>query len=165
MTGFIYAIGNADGLVKIGWSSNPRSRLSKINSDTSSPCALLGYVEGTREQEAALHLLLSGERAHAEWYRRGPAVSLFVSALPKPATPAPRVTIGAASALAQYRASAGLTMQALAAKLGVDKSAVCKWEARKVPAERVRQIEAMTGIPASVLRPDIFQPQPQGEAA
>lgn len=82
MTGYVYAIENAVGLVKIGWSTEPKRRLSKINSDTSSPCKLIGYVEGTLEQEATLHRLLRPEVEHREWFRRGPLVNAFIKRLP-----------------------------------------------------------------------------------
>lgn len=67
--------------------------------------------------------------------------------------------------ITRYRRDNAMTLEAFGKLVGVGRAAVCKWEARKVPAERVRQIEAVTGIPATTLRPDIFQPQPQGEAA
>ena len=38
----------------------------------------------------------------------------------------------------------------------VDKSTVLRWERGKITAERAVQVEAMTGIPRSSLRPDIF---------
>lgn len=38
-----------------------------------------------------------------------------------------------------------------------DKSVVLRWEQRGVTAERAVAIEAATGIPRHVLRPDIFQ--------
>jgi transcriptional regulator with XRE-family HTH domain len=67
--------------------------------------------------------------------------------------------------LTKYRADHGLTLEEFGKLVGVGRAAVCKWEAGKVPAERVRQIEAVTGIPASTLRPDIFAPMAQGQAA
>ena len=49
-------------------------------------------------------------------------------------------------------AAAGLSP--LAKKLGITKQAVSKWP--QVPAIRVLQVEAITGIPRKELRPDIF---------
>ena len=46
-------------------------------------------------------------------------------------------------------------MQArIAAHLGLSRSAIVKW--RRVPAERVVDVEAITGIPRQHLRPDLF---------
>jgi hypothetical protein len=39
----------------------------------------------------------------------------------------------------------------------VDKSTVLRWERGKITAERAVQIETVTGIPRSSLRPDIFK--------
>lgn len=45
---------------------------------------------------------------------------------------------------------------ALAAKLGITKSAVSQWE--RVPAEHVLNVERLTGVSRHVLRPDVFGP-------
>ncbi len=45
----------------------------------------------------------------------------------------------------------------LARKLGVSPQAVSAWRARgRVPAERVLQIEQLTGVSRHMLRPDIY---------
>lgn len=45
---------------------------------------------------------------------------------------------------------------ALAAALGCHRTAIVKW--RRVPAERVPAVSALTGIPRHVLRPDMWEP-------
>jgi DNA-binding transcriptional regulator YdaS (Cro superfamily) len=40
--------------------------------------------------------------------------------------------------------------------LGVSRQSVYKWVYRRVPAERVAEVEWVTGIPRERLRPDIF---------
>ena len=62
-----------------------------------------------------------------------------------------------------YRKLAGLTQTELAEQLGLKASAICKWEAGRVPAERVIDVERVTGIPRHELRPDVYPPE--GEAA
>lgn len=60
----------------------------------------------------------------------------------------------------------GLTKAAAA--LAIDNpSVVANWRARRrVPAERVLEVESLTGISRHELRPDIFGPAPKsGEAA
>lgn len=42
----------------------------------------------------------------------------------------------------------------LARGLGITRSAVHQWE--RVPAERVVDVERITGIPRALLRPDLF---------
>jgi len=59
------------------------------------------------------------------------------------------------TALANYRKTHGLTLQALADKLRVNKSTVLRWERRTVPPERVPQLEKLTGIPRKLLN-DLF---------
>ena len=49
--------------------------------------------------------------------------------------------------------SAG-SINALARKLGISGQAVQQW--RRVPAERVVEVEKATGVPRAQLRPDIF---------
>ena len=44
---------------------------------------------------------------------------------------------------------------ALARGLGISHQAVAQWE--RVPAERVAEVERITGIPREQLRPDIFR--------
>ena len=50
---------------------------------------------------------------------------------------------------------------ALAQKLGISQPSVSNWN--RVPAERVSAVEAVTGVPRLVLRPDLFADQPLGE--
>lgn len=51
----------------------------------------------------------------------------------------------------------------LAAELGISPSAISMW--RRVPVERVLEIERLTGISRHELRPDVFGPEPTAEAA
>lgn len=44
----------------------------------------------------------------------------------------------------------------LAKKLNVHKSLVTRWVKGRVPAERVLEVERVTGIPRERIRPDIF---------
>jgi DNA-binding transcriptional regulator YdaS (Cro superfamily) len=46
------------------------------------------------------------------------------------------------------------TVAALARKLGITRAAIHQWA--RVPAERVLQVEAVTGISRTVLRPDLY---------
>ena len=50
------------------------------------------------------------------------------------------------------------TQAALAEKLGVTAQAVTNWRRNGVPAERVLDIERVTGVPRHELRPDIYPP-------
>jgi DNA-binding transcriptional regulator YdaS (Cro superfamily) len=59
--------------------------------------------------------------------------------------------------LEQAIAAAG-SMTALAIALGVTPQSVAGWD--QVPAERCLAVEAATGVPRHVLRPDIYGPHP-----
>lgn len=48
-----------------------------------------------------------------------------------------------------------MTLAELSRRLGITRGAVAQWKA-KIPAERVLQIEKVTGIDRSILRPDLF---------
>lgn len=60
------------------------------------------------------------------------------------------------SPLTQYRKANGQSLEALARTLGVDKSTLWRWEAGRVPVDRLSDIEAATRISRRELRPDIF---------
>lgn len=62
------------------------------------------------------------------------------------------------SPLRRHRETQGILLDALAEKLGVNKSTLWRWEEGQVPAERVLQVEGITGISRHVLRPDVYGP-------
>lgn len=51
-----------------------------------------------------------------------------------------------------------MRMESAAAKVGATKSTWSRWEngVEKIGVGKVRALETLTGIPSSVLRPDIF---------
>lgn len=58
------------------------------------------------------------------------------------------------SALQKAVAAVG-SITALAQRLGISKQAVSMWT--RVPAERAQEIEAVTGVPRHILRPDLWE--------
>lgn len=52
----------------------------------------------------------------------------------------------------------GLKMASVARALNVNKSAVTRWVRGRVPAEKVLDVERVTGISRSQLRPDLYPP-------
>jgi DNA-binding transcriptional regulator YdaS (Cro superfamily) len=67
--------------------------------------------------------------------------------------------------LRQYFEEERGRMSRLAEAIGVTPEAVSQWAASRVPAERVHQVESVTGIPARELRPDMFEGVKPSEAA
>ncbi len=65
-----------------------------------------------------------------------------------------------------WRLGAGKTTEAAAREVGVTVAMWNRWEnqRRKIPAERVLDIERMTGVSQFNLRPDVFG-SPEGEVA
>lgn len=58
--------------------------------------------------------------------------------------------------LATFLRDKGTKPSSLATKLGLNKSTVSRW--KRIPAERVLQVEKATGIPREEIRPDIYPP-------
>jgi DNA-binding transcriptional regulator YdaS (Cro superfamily) len=50
----------------------------------------------------------------------------------------------------------GLRLADLARLAGVDKGTATRWDQGRIPAERVLDIEQMTGVSRSDLRPDLY---------
>lgn len=56
------------------------------------------------------------------------------------------------------------TQDALAAALGIRSASISGWRKRgKVPSERCREIETLTGVSCHRLRPDVFGPARDSE--
>jgi len=53
----------------------------------------------------------------------------------------------------------GLKLIDVSRGLGVDKATVSRWAQKRIPAERVLDIERLTGIPRHDLRPDLYPKQ------
>jgi DNA-binding XRE family transcriptional regulator len=151
MSGFVYAIGDETGRVKIGWSADPLRRLNKISSDCSSTVTLFGLVPATKGQEAEIQSLLKPWKANREWFRFEGPVKAFVDMLSRP-EPRP---IAAAHPLKTFRKKHNppLSQEDLASLLGVDRVTVARWELQHRFPERKfwKAIEDVTGISISDL--------------
>lgn len=53
-------------------------------------------------------------------------------------------------------ADKGMSIPALADELGLNKTSVWRWNEKRVPIERLIEVERVTGIRRELLRPDIF---------
>jgi hypothetical protein len=82
MSGFVYAIAADDGLVKIGYTSNLRQRLSHLRANNARRLTPIGAIKATLYQEATLHQLLAEDNEKGEWFRRGYLTEHFLSKLP-----------------------------------------------------------------------------------
>lgn len=64
------------------------------------------------------------------------------------------------SPLRRYREGQQQTLEALGALFAINKSTMMRWEEGRVPAERVLEVERVTGVSRHELRPDIYGPSP-----
>jgi DNA-binding transcriptional regulator YdaS (Cro superfamily) len=53
-------------------------------------------------------------------------------------------------------------VRALARLLGIDHASILRW--KRVPAERLIEVERVTNVPRESLRPDLFRQPPKREA-
>lgn len=127
MSGFVYAIAAGD-LVKIGWSATPQVRLTKIRSDSSKPCTLLGYVAASLEQEAELHSLLAPWREHGEWFRCEGAVRHLIDIMPLGDAVKRRRRGRSGNALREWREANGLSATECGKRVGVSHAAISRAE-------------------------------------
>jgi DNA-binding transcriptional regulator YdaS (Cro superfamily) len=65
--------------------------------------------------------------------------------------------------LNDYLSERGATAR-LAHEIGVSHAAVRQWADSRVPAERVLDVERVTGVSRHTLRPDVFGPAPDRES-
>jgi hypothetical protein len=67
---FVYFLQRgAGGPVKIGYSTNLKKRISKLQTGCAEKLDLLCALEGDRLQETSLHSQFQTERLHGEWFR------------------------------------------------------------------------------------------------
>lgn len=62
-----------------------------------------------------------------------------------------------------WREIHNVAVKDLAQRVGVQSSAICKWERGKVSSKKALRLHQATGIPLHVLRPDIY-PAPEKAA-
>ena len=75
--GFVYFIQEEEtGRIKIGFSEkHPNGRLKDFQTGNSNKLNLLGYIEGTYEDESNLHREFYEERGNGEWFEPSPRLN------------------------------------------------------------------------------------------
>lgn len=81
MIGFCYAMESPDRF-KFGWSEDPRARVYGVKTSAREPITLIGYVHGSRTQEALMHELLRAHRIEGEWYVKNPVTRKVAALFP-----------------------------------------------------------------------------------
>lgn len=72
--GFVYFVQAGDGAIKIGYSDNPRRRLSDLQVSSPEQLTLLGATPGTYLTESAFHWYLRKFALRGEWFKPEPFV-------------------------------------------------------------------------------------------
>lgn len=70
--GYVYFIQAENGLIKVGYSTNPGKRLTYFRRVSPVSLELLGYFLGTQTDEYYLHQRFAMQRDHGEWFRPSP---------------------------------------------------------------------------------------------
>lgn len=101
MSGSVYFV-ECTGRIKVGFSRNPKRRMSDLATSAPGPLTLIATIDGTFQLERAIHKQISAHRVSREWFddcavvretisdliARGPAAIGFVDA-PRPAVSHP----------------------------------------------------------------------------
>jgi hypothetical protein len=69
------------GLIKIGFSTNPKQRIKSIQAGWPHKVYVIKVVQGTRQYEASLHARFAGLHAKGEWFRADAAIESFIESL------------------------------------------------------------------------------------
>lgn len=79
MSGVVYFLSNATGLIKIGYTADIKKRITQYNSLNGAAVRLLATIPGNRRHERGLHSLLSQHRVSGEWFTDCPEVRNVMS--------------------------------------------------------------------------------------
>lgn len=70
------------GRVKIGYAEKPQARAVAIQSHSPIPLALERVVDGSKAEEAELHMRFADARVRGEWFELTPALEAHMLTLP-----------------------------------------------------------------------------------
>lgn len=77
--GYIYVI-DCDGFIKIGYSTDPRGRLSNLRVSSPLEITVLRVIEGTVADERELHNRFAAQRVRGEWFKREGELAEWIEA-------------------------------------------------------------------------------------
>jgi hypothetical protein len=132
-------------MVKIGWADQDvEARVHDLQCAHYETLVLIRVIDGGPWIERAMHREFAEFRVRREWFRFHPEMLIF-----EPLALDEKPTTGLMSPIRNQR---GL-LSKIAKALGMSRAAISLWD--KVPAERLPEVEAITGIHRHILRPDI----------
>lgn len=145
------------GPVKIGFTDHIGRRISKMQSDNHERLRVIALYEGDQGAEVRIHEQLAAFRLRGEWFSPVENVLSYGCDLRPLAFPAPAVDMPVwrkGVSVQAYFAQRGAQRLAASA-LGLNPAAVCQWH--RVPARHVAALSAATGMPVATMRPDLFR--------
>lgn len=142
----IYFAKNEFGDIKIGFSCNPKKRLTSLKKEYRCDIVILAYINGSREDESLLHNRFSHLRFKGEWFHASHDLLSYISSL--------KNELCDEQAIIDRAIIAGGGQANLAKKLGVSRQAINQW--KRIPDLKILDVERHTGISRHELRPDIF---------
>lgn len=146
------------GAVKIGTAKSSVNRLRDLQIGCPMDLTLLREIPGGAEIERLLHGRFSDLRIRGEWFEYTDEMlhvepdSLKSAAAPLRSSPALDRAIQKAGGVGK-----------LAEALDITGPAISQWD--RVPANRVIDIERITGVSRRDLRPDLYPPEPASQAS
>lgn len=133
--------------IKIGWAEDPEARRRDLQTAHWCPLKIIRLINGIPATERWMHKHFIAQHVHMEWFR---FIEYMLDVEPPEAVTLATPTDAGMLLLKQT------DVPRLARALGLTRSAIHQWE--QVPAERLPAVEAYTGIPRHILRPDICPP-------
>lgn len=77
----VYFIRREDGLVKIGYSHNPRARLGQLRQQHQCGMEIIATIQGAHSKEKELHRRFSRDRMQGEWFAPSEDLMNFISSV------------------------------------------------------------------------------------
>lgn len=78
---FVYML-YSNGLVKIGFTTDPVTRFDKMRTMSAAPLSLVWLAKGSRIIEGKLHRGFAADREKGEWFRPSEAIRAFLAGRP-----------------------------------------------------------------------------------
>lgn len=147
----IYFI-EANGMVKIGYSSNPKRRLQMLATGCPFKCTLIGVMKGLLEDEKEVHARFSHLRERGEWFKFSPEVNSFIAEHAIPLTSTDRDEND--HPLSVYLASVGETMSAFAGRVGLSRAQI--YRILNGSSTRVSTLKRMSKATGGVVAVEAF---------
>jgi hypothetical protein len=76
--GFVYFVEDDTGLVKIGFSKTPGTRVAIMATNSGHVLKMLAYFPGNTQKEHSVHERFKEEHHHGEWFKTSGRISSYI---------------------------------------------------------------------------------------